>query len=138
MLSKTALWTGIDFENSASEKGDTQRTVGMIMMLISIVFLGIALFSTLIHIKNSKLIWFTGLAILFAGLYFSYHAEGVCFYSESTVSNTTILGASMMFYMLFLCILQFTTGIISDLRDLTRTKSTSMSRQDRYCQAEHL
>lgn len=105
MLSKTALWTGIDFENSASEKGDTQRTVGMIMMLISIVFLGIALFSTLIHIKNSKFIWFTGLAILFAGLYFSYHAEGVCFYSESTVSNTTILGASMMFYMLFLCIL---------------------------------
>ena len=105
MLSKTALWTGIDFENSASEKGDTQRTVGMIMMLISIVFLGIALFSTLIHIKNSKFIWFTGLGILFAGLYFSYHAEGVYFYSESTVSNTTILGASMMFYMLFLCIL---------------------------------
>lgn len=98
MLSKTALWTGIDFENSASEKGDTQRTVGMIMMLISIVFLGIALFSTLIHIKNSKFIWFTG-------LYFSYHAEGVYFYSELTVSNTTILGASMMFYMLFLCIL---------------------------------
>ena len=105
MLSKTALWTGIDFENSASEKGNTQRTVGMIMMLISIVFLGIALFSTLIHIKNSKFIWFTGLAILFAGVYFSYHAEGVHFYSESTVSNTTILGASMMFYMLFLCIL---------------------------------
>ena len=105
MLSKTALWTGIDFENSASEKGDTQRTVGMIMMLISIVFLGIALFSTLIHIKNSKFIWFTGLGILFAGLYFSYHAEGVHFHSESTVSNTTILGASMMFYMLFLCIL---------------------------------
>ena len=105
MLSKTALWTGIDFENSVSEKGDTQRTVGMIMMLISIVFLGIALFSTLIHIKSSKFIWFVGLAILFAGLYFSYHAEGVHFHSESTVSNTTILGASMMFYMLFLCIL---------------------------------
>lgn len=77
----------------------------MIMMLISIVFLGIALFSTLIHIKSSKFIWFAGLAILFAGLYFSYHAEGVYFYSELTVSNTTILGASMMFYMLFLCIL---------------------------------
>ena len=105
MLSKTALWTGIDFENSVSEKGDTQRSVGMILMLISIVFLGIALFSTLIHIKSSKFIWFTGLAILFAGLYFSYRAEGVHFHSESTVSNTTILGASMMFYMLFLCVL---------------------------------
>jgi hypothetical protein len=105
MLSKTALWTGIDFENSVSEKGDTQRSVGMILMLISILFLGIALFSTLIHIKSSGFIWFVGLAILFAGLYFSYRAEGVHFHSESTVSNTTILGASMMFYMLFLCIL---------------------------------
>ena len=105
MLSKTALWTGIDFENSVSEKGDTLRTVGMILVLISIVFLGIALFSTLIHIKSNTYIWFVGLAILFAGLYFSYRAEGVHFHSESTVSNTTILGASMMFYMLFLCIL---------------------------------
>ena len=105
MLSKTALWTGIDFENGVSEKGDTQRTVGMILVLISIVFLGIALFSTLIHIKTSKFIWLIGLAILFAGLYFSYRAEGVYFHSESTVSSTTILGVSMMFYMLFLCVL---------------------------------
>ena len=105
MLSKTALWTGIDFENGVSEKGDTQRTLGMILVLISIVFLGIALFSTLIHIKTSKFIWLIGLAILFAGLYFSYRAEGVYFHSESTVSSTTILGVSMMFYMLFLCVL---------------------------------
>ena len=105
MLSKTALWTGIEFENSVSDKGDTQRTLGMILILISIVFLGIALFSTLIHIKSSNFIWFAGLAILFSGLYFSYRAEGIHFHNESTVSNTTILGASMMFYMLFLCIL---------------------------------
>ena len=105
MLSKTALWTGIDFENSVSEKGDTQRTVGTILILISIVFLGIALFSTLIHIKNSNLIWIVGLMILFAGLYFTYRAEGIHFHSESTVSNTIMLGASMMFYMLFLCAL---------------------------------
>ena len=37
MLSKTALWTGIDFENSVSDKGDTQRTVGMILLLVSVV-----------------------------------------------------------------------------------------------------
>ena len=105
MLSKTALWTGIDFENSVSDSGETQRTTGMVFMLLAIVFLGIALFSSLIHIKSSKLIWLVGLAVLFAGLYFSYRAEGIHFHSESTVSNTTILGASMMFYMLFLCIL---------------------------------
>ena len=105
MLSKTALWTGIDFENSVSDKGDTQRTVGMILLLVSVVFLGIALFSNLIHVKSGKLIWLIGLMVLFAGLYFSYSAEGMHFHSASTVSNTTILGASMMFYMLFLCML---------------------------------
>ena len=57
MLSKTALWTGIDFENSVSDRGELQRNIGMILMLISIVFLGIALFSTLIHVKSSNLIW---------------------------------------------------------------------------------
>ena len=105
MLSKTALWTGIDFENSVSDKGDTQRTVGLILLLVSVVFLGIALFSSLIHVKSGKLIWLIGLMVLFAGLYFSYSAEGMHFHSASTVSNTTILGASMMFYMLFLCML---------------------------------
>ena len=105
MLSKTALWTGIDFENSVSDSGETQRTAGMVFMLLAIIFLGIALFSSLIHIKSSNLIWLVGLAVLFAGLYFSYRAAGIHFHSESTVSNTTILGASMMFYMLFLCML---------------------------------
>ena len=105
MLSKTALWTGIDFENRVSDRGESQRNLGMVLMLISIVFLGIALFSTLIHVKSSKLIWLIGLMVLFAGLYFSYRAEGIHFHSESIVSNTTILGASMMFYMLFLSLL---------------------------------
>ena len=105
MLAKTALWTGIDFENSVSDSGESQRTIGTVLMLVAIVFLGIALFSTLIHIKSSKLILLVGLAVMFAGLYFSYRAEGIQFHSESTVSNTTILGASMMFYMFFLCAL---------------------------------
>jgi len=41
---------------------------------------------------------------LFAGAYLSYSAEGVSFWSESVVSNTTILGCSMMFYMFFLSV----------------------------------
>ena len=66
--------------------------------------MGTALFSTLIHIKNSKILWLFGTVILFAGTYLSYSADGVSFWNESAVSNTTILGCSMMFYMLFLSI----------------------------------
>ena len=102
MLSSVALWTGLEFEKSALNEGETQRNAGMMLMLVSFVFLGIALFSSLIHIKSNKLIWLLGLVVLFAGFYFSYSSYSVSLWSESIISNTTMLGLSMMLYMLFL------------------------------------
>ena len=102
MLSKTALWAGIDFEKGVLDSGNVQRDIGILFIIVSLMFLGTALFSTLIHINNSKIIWVLGIVIFFAGTYLSYSADGVSFWSDSIVSNTTILGCSMMFYMLFL------------------------------------
>ena len=102
MLEKVAFWGNMDFEKSILSNGETKRNAGILLMLVSVVFLGIALFSSLIHIKNSQIIWLLGLLVLFAGFYFAYSAEGVSFWSESIISNTTILGCSMMFYMLSL------------------------------------
>ena len=104
LLSRTALWTGIEFEKGVLESGNSQRDTGLLFTIISLIFLGTALFSTLIHIKNSKIIWLFGIVILFAGAYLYYSAEGVSFWNESLVSNTTILGCSMMFYMFFLSV----------------------------------
>ena len=116
MLEKTALWTGIEFEKGVSGSGEPQRNAGMLLMLVAIVFLGIALFSSLIHVKSSRIIWLLGLVVLFAGLYFAYGAEGVNFWSKSMVSNTTILGASMMLYMLFFSMI--VAGLLKVLRKL--------------------
>ena len=102
LLSNVALWSGLDFEKGILERGQTQRDGGLLFVIVSLLLLGTALFSTLIHIKNSKIIWVLGIVISFAGTYLSYSAEGVSFWSESIVSNTTMLGCSMMFYMLFL------------------------------------
>jgi hypothetical protein len=104
MLSNTALWTDIEFEKGTLERGNPQRAIGLLFVIISLVVLGTALFSTLIHIKNSKSIWLTGTVILFAGAYLSYSADGVSVWSKSVVSNTIILGCSMMFYMFFLSV----------------------------------
>ena len=104
MLSTTALWTDIEFEKSVLESGNTQRDSGLLFAIVSLVVLGTALFSTLVHIKNSKILWLFGIVILFAGAYLSYSADGVSFWRESAVSNTTILGCSMMFYMFFLSV----------------------------------
>ena len=102
MISSIQFWTGADFEKEVLNEGEPQRNAGMLLMLVSIVFLGIALFSTLIHVKSSGIIWLLGFVVLFAGTYIVYSAHGVSFWSESIVSNTTVLGVSMIFYMLFL------------------------------------
>ena len=102
LLSSTALWANIDFEKGVLESGNTQRIIGLVFVIVSLIVLGTALFSTLIHINNSKIIWILGVVIMFAGTYFSYSAKGVSFWSESIASNTMILGCSMLFYMFFL------------------------------------
>lgn len=104
LLANTALWSGIDFEKGILESGDAQRNTGLFFVIVALVLLGIALFSTLIHIKNSNLMWLLGLLILFAGAYFAYSAKGVSFWKESIVANTTMLGIAMILYMLFLSI----------------------------------
>ena len=104
MLSGIALWTDIEFEKGILESGNSQRDTGLLFAIVSLIVLGTALFSTLIHIKNSNILWVLGAVILFAGAYLSFSADGVSFWNESVVSNTTILGCSMMFYILFLSI----------------------------------
>ena len=101
-LANTALWANIDFEKGVLENGDAQRNTGLFFILVALAVLGIALFSTLIHIKNSRLFWLFGLTTLFAGIYFAYSASGVSFWSESIVSNTIAVGSAMILYMFFL------------------------------------
>ena len=74
-------------------------------MIVSFVLLGTALFSTLIHVKNNTILWLFGFTVLFAGAYFTFSAKGVSFWQEFIITNTTALGCSMMFYMLFLSML---------------------------------
>lgn len=102
LLSNITFWANIDFEKGVLKSGETQRNIGLLFMIIALPILGIALFSALIHNKNSRLLWLFGLMILFAGTYFVYSAKGVSFWSDSIVSNTVILGSAMIFYMLFL------------------------------------
>lgn len=105
MLSNIAFWAGAGFEKNMLDSGEPQRNTGLLFIIASLMFLGTALFSSLIHLKNSKIIWLLGLVSLFAGIYFTYSSQGIYFWSDEIVSNTIILGASMMFYTVFLSML---------------------------------
>ena len=102
LLANTALWAGLELEKGVLKSGEFQRNTGLFFMIVSLVLVGIALFSTLIHIKNSRLFWIFGLVIMFAGAYFTYSANGVSFWNDSIVSNTIILGSAMILYMFFM------------------------------------
>ena len=114
MLSNLAFWSGIDFERDRMDSGKTQRNTGLLFVIISFVLIGSALFSALLHIPNNRTIWILGATILSAGVYLAYSASGVSFWSESISANTSILGFSMMFYMLFVA------GIITGLLKNTK------------------
>lgn len=101
LLSNMAFRISMDFERDILASGDTQRNTGLLLIIASLVLLGTALFSALIHIKHSKLIWLFGLTILFAGVYLIFSAKGIFFWNESVTANTTILGISMIFCLFF-------------------------------------
>ena len=97
-------------------------------IIVSLMFLGTAVFSTLIHEKNSKVIWMSGIVIMFAGIYFMYSIDGISFWNKSTVSNTIVLGCSMMFYMLFL-----STVLVHFMKDTKKEKEYEKQRQVDHC-----
>lgn len=114
LLSKVAIYSGAGFERNVMSDSANQRSIGLLMIVISFVLLGTSLFSLLVHVGNSRISWLFGLSIFCGGIYFSYSAPDVSLWSESIIANTTILGLSMMFYMFFI------TCIISSILESTK------------------
>ena len=117
MLSSVAIWGNIDFERDILTEGQAQRNTGLFFVIVSLILVGSALFSALLHIPNNRVIWLLGATIFSAGIYLAYSASGVSFWSEFIAFNTSVLGFSMMFYMLFVA------GIITS--SMKRTKRIS-------------
>ena len=114
MLSSISVWDGIVFERTIYNSGQTQRNIALSFVILSFMLLGSALFSALLNIKNNRIMWLLGAAILSAGTYLLFNAPGLPFDSENTAFNTTMLGFSMIFYMLFI------SGIITHFLQKTK------------------
>ncbi len=99
---------GIYLESMMLEKGEAQRNVGLLILISSLIILGIAAFSTFIHVKKCKEMWLMGLMCLSAGGYLLFDAFAVSIWNKSNIVNTRMLGLLMMFYMLFATMLAAT------------------------------
>lgn len=88
-------------ESIMLEKGESERNIGILIFISSLIILGIAAFSTVIHLKYSKDLWMIGLMTFFAGGYFLFDAFAVSIWNDPYIFNTRMLGLCIMLYMLF-------------------------------------
>lgn len=104
-LEELSVYGGLAYEKQFMNRGALERNAGLAFVIVAFVLLGTALFSVLLHMGGSSKMGLIGLCILFAGGYFAYGAKGVCFWGDSIIGNTTVLGICMMLYTLCVCAL---------------------------------
>lgn len=131
MLENLAIWDNISFERNILANGHLQRQLGLIVVIVSLALLGCALFSTLLHLQNHRIMCLLGVTIFSAGTYLAYSEEGVSVWSEFTAVNTTIVGISMMLYMLFLSVI--TTYELERTKKVGRITTAALGMTDGFC-----
>ena len=100
-LENMSLAPGIHLKQIDLEVDQTNRNIGLLIVITSMIILGIAFFSSIIHIPYTKDIWLIGLMSLFAGVYFLFDTYGIYTWNDSFITNTRLIGLSMMLYILF-------------------------------------
>ena len=90
------------FERMMAEDTEGLKIMGYCITLVAIIIIGIALFSTLIRLDVSKIIWFAGLTILFAGVYFIAEASNTFIGKMHISMKTTLVVLSIMLYGFFM------------------------------------
>lgn len=100
-LENMSLAPGVFLQQIDLAVDQNNRNVGLVIAITSMIILGISFFSSVIHISYAKDIWLIGLMSLFAGIYILFDTYGIYVWNDSFITNTRILGLSMMLYMLF-------------------------------------
>ena len=100
-LENMSLAPGVYLTQIDLDADENMRNTGLTIIIISILIIGIAFFSSIIHISYSKDIWIIGLMSFMAGVYFLFDTYGIYRWNDPFIANTRILGLSMMLYPLF-------------------------------------
>lgn len=100
------------FQNKISKQSAPERILGIIYVILSLILLGVALFSSMIRLPYSRNMWLIGFMFFFAGIFFSMDTSEMSLFSSLVVIRTTARELGMMIYMLCLCALctTFLTG----------------------------
>lgn len=109
LLSNLSIWANADLDRDIIADGNFQRNCATFFIVVAFIFLGTALYSAFLRIKNSKYIWLIGLSVLFAGGYMIFSSKSIYLTNNSAILNTTMLCICTIFYMLFISLLAAAT-----------------------------
>lgn len=101
-IESMSIYANMSFETSLANKGTVQRTIGFVVIVIAIVLLGVAVFSSALKISQNKLIWLLALLTFFAGGYIVLSSANIVMYSSIVAFNTSGLQICVMLYALFI------------------------------------
>ncbi|MGN0633736.1 MAG: sensor histidine kinase [Oscillospiraceae bacterium] len=91
---------GSAFKESIKYEGNFRRILGIAVMVISLVILGISLFSSMMRIPKNEIMWTIGFMMFFGGGYFVLESPHISLWNNHYMFNTISSELCMMLYML--------------------------------------
>ncbi len=95
-------YSGATVENMLLDEGSVSRTVGMIILVVALVFIGVAIFSFMLRFSQSSLILAMGLLLFFGSGYFILDSPNIYFWSRNVIFNTMGQYFCMILYSFFI------------------------------------
>lgn len=111
-LNSIYMYSGTFFDKYIDEKSNVGSVMGFLFIVVALAVIGVAIFSFLIRLKESKNILIIGMMMLFAGAYFVLDRVYPKVWGASTVFSTSALVLSMMLYILSMMCM--TAGCLKD------------------------
>ncbi|MGN1423890.1 MAG: sensor histidine kinase [Oscillospiraceae bacterium] len=104
-LGSMYTYSGAAFDRFLSRQNAPQKTFGIVITVISFIILGVAIFSTILKVPYSGVIWIFGFMLLFAGGFFVLDLPNYCIGGSSSVFNSIVKLLCIILYPEFMFLL---------------------------------
>ena len=101
-LGSLQTYGGEAFDEQMLSEGAAERTAGIVIMVVSFIVLGVAIFSTLLKVPYCRLLWIFGFILLTAGGFGVLDSPNFCLSGSTPAFITTAKSLCAILYPVFM------------------------------------
>ncbi|MGN0648827.1 MAG: sensor histidine kinase [Oscillospiraceae bacterium] len=101
-LNSMYIYNSAAFDEPMLRQGAIPRMVGITIMVFSFIMLGVAIFSSILNVPYSRILWIFGFMILFAGIFCVIDSPNFSICGKNIVFNNTVKQLCIILYPMFL------------------------------------